>query len=162
MYILLCTCIYLVHNLTYLFFQSNDKNLAGCVRLDVNFLKPSIVEFMQEQAPVVNLGEGQVPYQNWLEYVYRTAHPTLCWLPTKLAEWIGENLQEELGFPDKADKRAEPGTGWTAAELNGILHNHVVNGILTSFGCVEWESDLFRGVMRARCYPFDMPKRRFH
>ena len=93
---------------------------------------------MQEQAPVVTLGEGQVPYQNWLEYVYRTAHPTLCWLPTKLAEWIGENLQEELGFPDKADKRAEPGTGWTAAELNGILHNHVVNGILTSFGCVEW------------------------
>jgi hypothetical protein len=97
-----------------------------------------------------------------LEYVYRTAHPTLHWLPTKLAEWIGENLQEELGFPDKADKRAEPGRGWTAAELNGILHNHVVNGILTSFGCVEWESDLFRRVMRARCSPFDMPKRSFH
>ncbi len=38
------------------------------------------------------------------------------WLPTKLAEWIGENLQEELGFPDKADKRAEPGTGWTPAD----------------------------------------------
>ena len=32
--------------------------------------------------------------------VYRTAHPALRWLPTKLAEWIGENLQEELGFPD--------------------------------------------------------------
>jgi hypothetical protein len=90
------------------------------------------------------------------------AHPTLCWLPTKLAEWIGENLQEELGFLDKADKRAEPGTGWTAAELNGILHNHVVNRILTSFDCVEWESNLFRGVMCARCYPFDMPRRSFH
>ena len=89
MYILLCTCIYLVHNLTYLFFQSNDKNSAGCVRLDVNLLKPSRVEFVQEPAPPVTLGEGQVPYQNWLEYVYRTAHPTLCWLPTKLAEWIG-------------------------------------------------------------------------
>ena len=25
---------------------------------------------------------------------------------------------------------------------------------LTTFGCVEWESQLFRGVMRARCYPF--------
>jgi hypothetical protein len=90
------------------------------------------------------------------------AHPTLRCLPTKLAEWFGGNLQEELGFPDKADQRAEPGTGWTAAELHGILHNHVVNGILTSFGCVEWESDQFRGVMCARCYPFDMPKRRFH
>ena len=84
----------------------------------------------------------------------------LLWLLTKLAEWIRENLQEELGFPDKADKQAEPGTGWTAAELNSILHSHVVNGELTSFGCVEW--DLFRGVMSARCYPFDMPKRRFH
>ncbi len=31
-----------------------------------------------------------------------TAHPTLCWLPTKLAEWIRENLQKELGFQDKA------------------------------------------------------------
>ncbi len=130
--------------------------------LDINLLKPSRVEFIQEPAPPLILGEGQVPYPNWLEYVYSTAHPMLCWLPTKLAEWIRENLQEELGFPDKADKRTEPGTGWTAAELNSILHNHAVNGILTSFGCVEWEFDLFRGVMRARCYSFDMPKRRFH
>ena len=79
--------------------------------LDINLLKPSRIEFVQEPAPPLTLGEGQVPYQNWLEYVYRTAHPTLHWLPTKLAEWIGENLQEELGFPDKADKLAEPGTG---------------------------------------------------
>ncbi len=71
--------------------------------LDINLLKPSRVEFVQEPAPPLTLGEGQVPYQNWLEYVYRTAHPTLCWLPTKLVEWIVENLQEELGFPDKAD-----------------------------------------------------------
>ncbi len=35
------------------------------------------------------------------------------WLPKKLAEWIGENLQEALGFPGKADRRAHPGTGWT-------------------------------------------------
>ena len=95
-------------------------------------------------------------------YIYRTAHPALRWLPTKLAEWIGENMQEELGVPDKADKRAEPGTGWTPAELNSILHDHVVAGELTTFGCVEWESQLFRGTMRARCYPFNMPKRRFH
>ena len=54
------------------------------------------------------------------------------------------------------------GTGWTPAELNSILHDHVVGGELTTFGCMEWESDMFRGVMRARCYPFDMPKRRFH
>jgi hypothetical protein len=59
------------------------------------------------------------------------------WLPTKLAEWIGENMQEELGFPDKADRRARPGSCWTTAELNRILHEHVVSGELTTFGCVE-------------------------
>ena len=99
----------------------------------------------------------------WLEYIYRTAHLALRWLPTKLAEWIGENMQEELGFPDKDDKRAEPGTGWTPAELNRILHVHVVAGELSStFGCVECESQLFRGTMGALCYPFNMPKRHFH
>jgi hypothetical protein len=98
----------------------------------------------------------------WLEYVYRTAHPALRWLSTKLAEWIGENLQDEMGFPDKADKRAPPGTGWTPAELNHILQAHVVDGSLTTFGCVEWESQLFRGVMRSRRYPFDTPTMRFY
>ncbi len=71
-------------------------------------------------------------------------------------------MQDELGFADKADKRAATGTGWTPAELNNILQAHVVDGALTTFGCVEWESEFFRGTMRARCYPFNMPKRRFH
>ena len=132
------------------------------MRLDINLLKPSRLEFVQDPAPNCVLPDGSAASTAWLEYVYRTAHPALRWLPTKLAEWIGENLQEELGFPDKADKRAPPGTGWTPAELNHILQAHVVDGSLTTFGCVEWESQLFRGVMRARCYPFDMPKRRFH
>ena len=89
-------------------------------------------------------------------------HPALQWLPTKLAEWIANNMQDELGFPDKAD----PWRGWTPAELNSILQNHVVrdqNGCaLTTFGCVEWESELYRGVMHARCYQWNMPKDRFH
>ncbi len=76
-----------------------------------------------------------------------------------LGEWIGENLQDELGFPDKADQWAVPGTVWTPAELNHILRAHVVDGALTTFGCVDWESDQCRG---ARCYPFDMPKHYFH
>ncbi len=58
--------------------------------------------------------------------------------------------------------RSGPGSGWTAAELNYILEAHVVDGTLTTFGCVEWESEQFLGVMRARCYPFKLPKRRFH
>ncbi len=76
---------------------------------------------------------------------------------------VEENLQDELGFPDKADRRVEFGTGWTPAEqLNHILHEHVVDCALTTFGCLGWESQLFRGVMRARCYPFNLPKKCFH
>ena len=83
-------------------------------------------------------------------------------LPTKLAEWIGENMQDELGFADKADSRAAADTSWTPAELNHILEAHVVDSTLTTFGCVEWESEMFWGKMRARCYPFDMKNRLFH
>ncbi len=38
----------------------------------------------------------------------------------------------------KADKRAQPGTGWTpaSAELNSILQDHVIAGELTTFGYV--------------------------
>ncbi len=71
--------------------------------------------------------DAHAPSPQWLEYSYRKAHPALR-LPTKLAEWIGENLQEQLGFPDKIDHGAEPGSGWTPAELNHILNAHVVDG----------------------------------
>ena len=116
----------------------------------------------QDLAPQMVVHSGAHSSPDWLEYVYRTGHPVLRWLPTKLAEWIGENLQEALGFADKANRRASPGEGWTPNELNHILQAHVVDGSLTTFGCVEWESELFRGVMSARCYPFKMPKHRFH
>ena len=51
------------------------------------------------------------------------ADPVLRWL----AEWIGKSMQDVLVFPNKADKRAQLGSGWTPAELNSILQNHVVN-----------------------------------
>ena len=102
---------------------------------------------------VVHSGAHSSP--DWLEYAYRTGHPVLRWLPTKLAEWIGENLQEALGFPDKADRRASPGEGWTPDELNHILQAHVVNGILTTFGCVEWDSEL----LAALCAPDVTPSK---
>ena len=70
-------------------------------------------------------------------------------------------MQDELGFPDKQDPDK-----WGVSELNNILQKHMVpdrNGCaLHTFGCLEWESELYRGIMRARCYPFKMPKRRFH
>ncbi len=49
----------------------------------------------------------------------------------------------------------------TIASLS-ILQAHVADGSFTTFGCVEWEPQLFRGVIFAICYPFDMTKRRFH
>jgi hypothetical protein len=145
--------------------QASTIQTAGCVCLDINLLKPSRLEFQdQDLAPNLALPVGHrlCSFPDWLENIYRSSHPVLRWLPTKLAEWIGENLQEALGFSDKGDVRAGPGSGWTAAELNHILQAHVVDGTLTTFGCVEWESEQFRGVMRARCYPFKLPKRRFH
>ena len=127
----------------------------GSVALDLDLLKPRRVlasaDAQAQQAPKI-----------WLEYAYRKHHPVLQWLPTKLAEWIGENLQDDLGFPDKADPRR----GWTPSELNNILDRHVVRdrkgcSLLTrslTFGCLDWESEIYRGVMRARCYPFKMRK----
>ena len=89
------------------------KTLQAVSGLDINLLKPSRIEFVQDPSPSLSLPDGHrtTKTATWLEYV--TAHPVLRWLPTKLAEWIGENLQDALGFPDKADQRAEPGSGWT-------------------------------------------------
>ena len=98
------------------------------------------------------------PEPEWLNYEYRTAHPVLRWLPTKLAEWIGANLGAELLIPDKQ------GDKWTAAELNSILINNVVrgpHGHLRTFGGIKWECDLFNGRPKARCYPFNIDGHRF-
>jgi hypothetical protein len=143
--------------------QANSKQSTRCVCLDINLLTPSRIEFKfpaQDSVPHLALPHGHPSCSspNWLEYVFRTSHPVLRWLLMKLAEWIGENLQGALGFPDKADRGASPGTGWTTSKLNHVLQQHVFVGSLTTFGCVEWESELFRGVIRARCYPFKMPK----
>ncbi len=49
--------------------------------------------------------------------------------------------EDEEFFECKADRRASPGEGWAPDELNHILQAHVVDGSLTTFGCVEWESE---------------------
>ena len=64
----------------------------------------------------------------------------LHYLPIKLAEWIGKNMQDEVGFPDKKDPNK-----WSVSELNEFLKTHVVcdgNGYsLQTFGSLEWESE---------------------
>ncbi len=62
------------------------------------------------------------PGEEYLTYAYRTSHQVLQWLPTKLAEWIGANLCEELNIPDKQ------GPLWTAVELSAIITGNLVGG----------------------------------
>ena len=105
---------------------------AGYLQIYETLLKEINSHPGSNQVPP-NARSSMLEFQVVVCLVYRTTHPALRWLSTKL----GENLQEELGFPDKADKRVHPGTGWTPAELNNILQAHVVNGALTTFGCME-------------------------
>ncbi len=62
------------------------------------------------------------PGEECLTYAYRTSHPVLRWLPTKLTLWIGANLCEELNIPNKQ------GPLWTALELNAIIAGYLVCG----------------------------------
>ncbi len=128
--------------------QANSKHCSGCARLDLNLLKPSRIEFTQDPTPDLTLPDGEASSPTWLEYVYWAAHPTLRCLQSLLSG-LGKTCRMSWGFPTKLIGCPN--------QLNHILQAHVVDGALTSFGCVEWESELFRGTMRARCYPFDMP-----
>ncbi len=98
------------------------------------------------------------PGEEYLTYVYSTAHPVLRWLPTKLAEWIGADLCEELNIPDKQ------GPLWTAAELNAIITGNLIGrpyGHLRTFGCIQLENELFSVSPKARCCPFNIQGHRF-
>lgn len=134
--------------------------------MDVHLLKPTRVwaEVAAAHAPgsqqvVGDAAQDDQPDGDWIAYPYRTVHPILRWLPTKLAEWIGDNYGNALGIP----ARTHP-DGWQVGELNNILENNLVpgtNGHLRTFGAIQWESELFNGRPKARCYPFNLPKHRF-
>ena len=70
-------------------------------------------------------------------------------------------MQDKLAFPDKKDA-----TKWSVSELNDFLHRHLEPDrkgcALHTFGCLEWESEQCKRVMRARFYPFNMRKRMFY
>ena len=96
----------------------------------------------------------------WVTYPYRNAHPILHWLPSKLAEWLAENLNEELAIPVKL------GDKWTVEELNTVLGRNLVSSVSTgahlrTFGAIKWECELYRGRPKARCYPFNLDGHRF-
>ena len=122
--------------------------------LDIMLLKQQLLSVSEQAA---NQARQHPP----VTYVYRTNHPMLQFLPQKLAEWIANNYAEELNVPPRPDQTQL----WSTATLNRILQTCLVsdrkgNNIHT-FQTVEFESDLYCGVMRARCYPFDMEHHRF-
>ncbi len=132
--------------------------------IDIHLLKPARFAVNAGYAipPCESIGlvhnDRQDPGEEYLTYAYRCAHPVLRWLPTKLAEWIGSNLCEEFNNTPKQ------GAMWTVTELNAILIHNVVggpHGHLRTFGCIQWECELFQGRPKARCYPFVIPGHRF-
>jgi len=93
------------------------------------------------------------------QYAYRQHHPLLQFLPLKLAEWLAKNMSDELNLPDSSNE-------WSSADLNNILIHCLVSNRrgdnLHTFQCVEFESDLYRRVMQAQCFPFNMETHLFY
>ena len=123
--------------------------------LDIMLLKQQVLNVSRQAS---TSGSQAPPVHN----IYRSSHPLLQFLPQKLAEWIADNLAEDLQLPPKP-RQSEP---WSTAALNQILQtcfvsdSHGIN--IHTFNTVEFESDLYRGVMRARCHPFNLDRHRFH
>ena len=117
--------------------------------LDIMLLKQ---QFLCVSGQVANPARQHPP----AEYVYRSSHPMLQFLPRKLAEWIANNYAEELNVPLRPDP-SQP-CQWSTATLNRILQTYLVSdrkgNNIDTFQTVEFESDLYCGVMRVRCYPF--------
>ena len=144
--------------------QAVGRRGRGRQDIDLHLLKPAKFRPDPDWAlPPADLDsvvhdEELDPVSEWMTYEYRTAHPVLRWLPTKLAEWIGANHSDDLRIPDKAEDK------WSATELNNIILNNIVRGShghLRTFGGIKWECDLFNGRPKARCYPFNIDGHRF-
>jgi hypothetical protein len=131
-------CVYTIHLLTILFCQGRDSAPG----LDIMLLK-------QQHFSVSGQAADPARQHPPVEYVYRSSHPLLQFLPQKLAEWIENNYAAELNVPPRPD----PSRPWSTATLNRILQTCIVtdpSGInIHTFKSVEFESDLYRGVLRA-------------
>ena len=95
-------------------------HFTGKERLDVHLLKTSSLEMVQEQLQDDLCDTDIADQARWIECKYRTSHPIIRWLPTKLAAWIGDNYGQELGIPPMRGQK------WTAGELNTILLHNLV------------------------------------
>ncbi len=124
-------------------------------RLDITLLK-------QQHFSVSGQAADPARQRPPLEYVYHCSHPLLQFIHQKLAAWIANNYAAELTVPP----RPNPSRPWSTATLNRILQTCIVSdsrGInIHTFQSVEFESDLYCGVMSARCYPFNMERHPFY
>jgi hypothetical protein len=111
-------------------------------------------QFLSVSGQAANPARQHPPVEYWLSGLQIT-------MLKKLAEWIANNYAEELNVPPRPD----PSQPWSTATLNRILQTCLVfdrkGNNIDTFQTVEFESDLYRGVMRARCYPFNMENHRF-
>jgi hypothetical protein len=101
----------------------------------------------QQYLTVSGQAANQAKQHPPVKYMYRSSHPLLQFLPQKLAEWIANNFAEELNVLPRPD----PSKPWSTATLNQILQTCIVSdsrGInIHTFQTVEFESDLYSGVM---------------
>jgi hypothetical protein len=118
------------------------QGLDGAPSLDVMLLK-------QQAFTADGSSQGNVALRlAALQYPYCRNHPLLQFLPLKLAEWIANNLADELRMrPASVD-------GWSSAQLNHILTSCLVSdrrgNNLHTFHTVEFEeSDLYLAILLA-------------
>ncbi len=130
--------------------------------LDIHLLKAELQEALALDShglPMVCVDDATGAAPEWVTYEFSTAHPILRWLPSKLAEWLAEIMLDELAIP------AKQGAWYTVAHLNNILANNLVpnrdGGHLRTFMTLQREHDDYRGLPKARCYPFDLDGHRF-
>ena len=73
--------------------------------LDIMLLKQQVLNVSSQAS---TSGSQAPPVQN----IYRSSHPLLQFFPQKLAEWISNNLAEELRLPPKPSQLEPWSTGF--------------------------------------------------
>ena len=100
-----------------------------------------------------------------VQFPYCQKHPLLQFLPIKLAEWVAKNLADELHLPVQTTQTKLADSSRPAVP-EPISYSCLVSDCpgenMHTFQTIEFESDLYLGVIRAWRYPFDMAQRRFH
>ena len=106
--------------------------------------------FLLQSATLHDTAAAESGTSGAIKYTMTKEHPVLRYLPTKWAEFIGDNLWEELRLPGGLKQQGQ----WNVQGLNFILSNCLASPILKVFGAIEWESEMCKGKPKARCFPF--------